>query len=133
VVKIIEEFLESADMDIDNSPIEWRREKLQLALGNNEISSQTADINKITRSDKTMDNKNFPFNLFNQDLIENLTELERQGKELEAQFKRIDDKAEEIVKLLTGFTASDAEQAIQSAVMKLKKYSVVRFEEASEK
>ena len=80
-----------------------------------------------------MDNKNFPFNLFNQDLIENLTELERQGKELEAQFKRIDDKAEEIVKLLTGFTASDAEQAIQSAVMKLKKYSVVRFEEASEK
>lgn len=80
-----------------------------------------------------MDNKNFPFNLFNQDLIENLTELERQGKELEAQFKRIDDKAEEIVKLLTGFTASDAEQAIQSAVMKLKKYSVVHFEEASEK
>jgi rRNA-processing protein FCF1 len=80
-----------------------------------------------------MDNKNFPFNLFNQDLIENLTELERQGKELKAQFKRIDDKAEEIVKLLAGFTASDAEQAIQSAVMKLKKYSVVRFEEASEK
>ena len=80
-----------------------------------------------------MDNKNFPFSLFNQDLIENLTELERQGKELEAQFKRIDDKAEEIVKLLTGFTAGDAEQAIQSAVMKLKKYSVIRFEEASEK
>jgi hypothetical protein len=79
-----------------------------------------------------MDNK-FPFKLFNQDLIENLAELERQGKELEAQFKRIDDKAEEIVKLLDGFTASEAEQAIQSAVMKLKKYSVVRFEEASEK
>ena len=80
-----------------------------------------------------MDNKNFPFKLFNQDLIENLVELDRQGKELEAQFKRIDDKAEEIVKLLDGFTAGDAEQAIQSAVMKLKKYSVVRFEEASEK
>ena len=80
-----------------------------------------------------MDNKNFPFKLFNQDLIENLVELDRQGKELEAQFKRIDDKAEEIVKLLDGFTASEAEQAIQSAVMKLKKYSVVRFEEASEK
>lgn len=125
VVKIIEEFLESADMDIDNSPIEWRREKLQLALGNNEISSQTADINKITRSDKTMDNKNFPFNIFNQDLIDSSAE---HYKETKAKYVKANDVAEKIMVYLDGLTLEEVDHVAMVLRLKCQANAVVHLE-----
>ena len=72
-----------------------------------------------------MDNKNFPFNLFNQDLIDSSAE---HYKETKAKYVKANDVAEKIMVHLDGLTLDEVDHVAMVLRMKCQAKAVVHLE-----